>query len=144
MWIDEAETSGLVERALPLLPFLSDGDEFSSYALLLELKSEAQSRGDTKKIYVPEEWSARISGPLLSEIVEIGHKQVMEALRTVAFNDRQSSPWGRVTGELLDWLMLPDGDDSKLADFAAAAVLLAALYGEQGHFLLPTDESRPE
>jgi hypothetical protein len=138
MFVDEKDTCLLVEQALALLPFLDGGEDFATYDMLEEWKEEGRPFGSSGKPLAPEEWSVRISAPMCEARVEIGHKQVFAALRTVAFHERENSTWGKATAELHDWVLAPhDADRAKPSDTAAAAVLLAALYGENGRFLLP-------
>ncbi|MCX4826722.1 hypothetical protein OG883_44580 [Streptomyces sp. NBC_01142] len=138
MFIDEQDTCLLVEQALPLLPFLDDGNEFVTYALLEQWKEEGRKNPSAGKPWKPEEWSVQLHAPLRDSLVAVGHTQVVAGLRTVAFHDRENGPWGRATAELHEWILAPhDADRAKPSDTAAAAVLLAALYGDDGRFFLP-------
>ncbi|MFD4258655.1 hypothetical protein ACFWR9_13715 [Streptomyces sp. NPDC058534] len=139
MFVDAAVTSKLAEQALPLMPFLDDGEEFASYDRLEEWKEQRKKTGKGPDLGDPEKWSVRITAPLMPEIVDVGHEQVLAALGTVAFHDRDSSPWGQATQDLQEWLFLPDsvsGLERKPSDAAAVALLLAALYGDKGHLFL--------
>ncbi|MFE4336728.1 hypothetical protein ACFRQM_47585 [Streptomyces sp. NPDC056831] len=144
MFVDAAVTSKLVEQALPLMPFLDDGQEFATYDLLEEWKERFKKTGKGPKPDDPDKWSVRISAPLMPEMVEVGHEQVFAALGTIAFHDRDTSPWGQATQDLQEWLFLPDsvsGLEHKPSNAAAVAVLLAALYGDKAHLFL-TESNR--
>ncbi|PAZ16509.1 hypothetical protein CLM62_08100 [Streptomyces sp. SA15] len=87
----------------------------------------------------PDDWSARISAPLLPKIVEIGHEQVFAALATVTFHDLDAGPWGQATRDVQEWVFAPhsvSAQEHKFSDSAAAAVLLVVLYGDKGHLVL--------
>ncbi|RPK23522.1 hypothetical protein OH787_40400 (plasmid) [Streptomyces sp. NBC_01547] len=139
MFVDAAVTSKLVEQALPLMPFLDDGNEFMTYDYLVERKDQFAKTGKGPKPDDPDNWTARISGPLLPKIADVVHEQVYAALSTVAFHDRNDSPWGQATLDLQEWLFLPDsvsGLEHKPSDSAAVSILLATLYGDRGHLFL--------
>ncbi|MFB6807644.1 hypothetical protein [Streptomyces sp. NPDC056387] len=138
MFVHAAVTSKLAEQALPLMPYLDDGNEFVSYDGLVAWKARFEEKGGHEPDS-PDTWSARISAPLLPNIVDIGHKQMYEALNSVAFQDPETSPWGRATRELQEWLLLPEdvsGVERQPSDAAAVAVLLTAVYGDKAPFLL--------
>ncbi|MEU3315827.1 hypothetical protein ABZ743_24565 [Streptomyces sp. NPDC006662] len=138
MFVHEPVTSKLVEQALPLMPYLDDGNEFTTYDGLAAWKERFEKKGGHEPPS-PDTWSARIGAPLLPDIVDIGHEQVYAALSSVAFHDPENSPWGPATRDLQEWLLLPEnvsGLERKPSDAAAVAVLLAAVYGDKGHFLL--------
>ena len=143
MFIDAEDTSKLVEQALPLLPFLEDMEDGESYGLLVKWKEEGRTFGSSKTPTPPEKWNARLSVPLFEDAVKIGHEQVYTALRTVAFHDRATSPWGPATAELQQWVLAPGDSGITPSDTAAAAVLLAALYGDRGSFFMPETITRP-
>lgn len=131
-------------RPLPLLPFLDDGNEFVTYALLEQWKDEGRKTASAGKQWNPEEWSVQLHAPLRNSLVEIGYKQVFAALRTVAFHDRGNCPWRKATAELHEWILAPhDADRARPSETAAAAVLLAALHGDDGRFFLPAARTRP-
>ncbi|MFI7337049.1 hypothetical protein ACIBUY_03815 [Streptomyces sp. NPDC050085] len=139
MFVDAAVTSKLVEQALPLMPFLDDGQEFATYDHLEEWKERRKQSGKGPDLGDPEKWSVRLSAPLMPEMIEVGHEQVFSALSTIAYHDRDASPWGRATQDLQAWLFLPEnvsGLESKPSDASAVAVLLAALYGDRGYLFL--------
>ncbi|MFD3719875.1 hypothetical protein [Streptomyces sp. NPDC058674] len=138
MFVHAAVTSKLVEQALPLMPYLDDGNEFTTYDSLAAWKERFEKKGGHEPAS-PDTWSAPIGAPLLTHIIYIGHEQVYEALNSVAFQDPETSPWGRATRELQEWLLLPEavsGVERKPSDAAAVAVLLAAVYGDKAPFLL--------
>jgi hypothetical protein len=137
MFVHAAVTSKLVEQALPLMPYLDDGEQFLTYESLAGWKAQFEEKGGHEPDS-PDTWSAPISAPLLPNIVDIGHEQMYEALKSVAFQDSETSPWGRATRELQEWLLLPDdvsGVERKPSDAAAVAVLLTAVYGNKAPFL---------
>ncbi|KJY31813.1 hypothetical protein VR46_35070 [Streptomyces sp. NRRL S-444] len=80
MFVDAAVTSKLIEQALPLMPFLDDGNEFMTYDYLVERKDQFAKTGKGTKPDDPDNWTARISGPLLPEIADVVHEQVYAAL----------------------------------------------------------------
>ncbi|MFE0580207.1 hypothetical protein [Streptomyces sp. NPDC058874] len=138
MYVAEPVTSKLVEQALLLMPYLDVGNEFATYDSLVQWNEKYGTKEGTKPPS-PDTWSAPISAPLLSHIVDIGHEQVYAALNVVAFHNPENSPWGQATRDLQEWLLLPEiisGLDRKPSDAAAVAVLLAAVYGDKGHLLL--------
>ncbi|WP_371792902.1 hypothetical protein OG285_31690 [Streptomyces sp. NBC_01471] len=138
MFVDAAVTSKLVEQALPLMPFLDDGQEFATYDLHEQWKERFKA-GEGADLGEPDKWSVRLSAPLMPEMIEVGHEQVFAALGTIAFHDRDTSPWGQATQDLQEWLFLPDsvsGLERKPSDAAVVALLLAALYGDKGHLFL--------
>lgn len=139
VFVDAAVTSKLTEQAVPLMPYFDTEHEFLTYDDIVQWQERFKEGKGSKPPVSPDEWSARISAPLLPAIVEIGHEQVFAALATVAFHDRETSPWGKATAEVQEWVFAPDsvsGLEHKISDAAAVAVLLAALYGDKGHLVL--------
>jgi len=145
MWVDELVTSRIVEQGLAKLPWLDASDEFATYEQI-EKWNEAEAakpEGPKHRFGQPTEWTARIAGPLLAEIVEIDHGQVLEALRALAFRDRHQSAWGQSTGDIQDWARLDEtklDQSPRLSNETAADVLLFALYGEEGRHLSERDQ----
>ncbi|MEU9233553.1 hypothetical protein [Streptomyces subrutilus] len=118
-----------------MMPYLDVGNEFATYDNLVQWNEKYGAEEGTK----PNSWSAPISAPLIPHIVDIGHEQIYAALNLVAFHDPENSPWGQATRDLQEWLLLPEiisGLERKPSNVAAVAVLLAAVYGDKGHFLL--------
>ncbi|MFE9258583.1 hypothetical protein [Streptomyces sp. NPDC006879] len=139
MFVDAAVTSKLVEQALPFMPFLDVGDEFLTYDGGVAWRERHKKTGKGSEPPSLEEWRVPISAPLLAHIAEISHAQVFAALSTVAIHDRDTSPWGRATQDVQEWVFAPDsveGLEHPPSNLAAAAVLLAALYGDKGHLFL--------
>lgn len=145
--LDEQVTSRLVEQAIPLLPCLRCDEELTlTYDQLERAWEERVAAGKPHDGHTyPSKWHFAISGPFREEVlVDTKHEHVYEALRTVVFSDRASSPWGKATAQAQDWLFAPDEDtdrrtpeeDPRPTDTVAATVLLVAVYGDDAQYLL--------
>ncbi|MDX3232877.1 hypothetical protein [Streptomyces sp. ME19-01-6] len=148
MWVDPKQTSETVTFGIQQCPWLDAGDLQLTFDYLEEqAKAEAQKpQEERRKVTSPDDWEIDVFGPLIPQSHVLNHQQILTALRTVAFNDPASSPWGAATKQVRDWLLLPEAADRStvpaLTGRSAAAVVLAALYGAEGHYLMAGFDAR--
>lgn len=148
MWVDPKQTSDTVTSGIQQCPWLDPGDLQATFDYLEDQrKAEHQKpREERHKVTSPDNWEIEVFGPLIPQAHVLNHQEILTALRIVAFNDPASSPWGGATEEVRDWLLLPESADRgsfpSLSGRSAAAVVLAALYGADGHYLLVGFDAR--
>ncbi|OIV36961.1 hypothetical protein BIV57_13285 [Mangrovactinospora gilvigrisea] len=83
----------------------------------------------------PPNWQLAIAHPLSTTPFVLDHEAVLDGLEAIALRDPATSPWGPELTCIIQECVVGRCTLEELPAAAAAAIVLAALYGPEGAFL---------